>query len=317
VTAGAGQPGIERTAVAPVVPVPNLEEQVGRRGRPRVTRGRVLFGIALAGLSAIFLFPFLWLVSASLKTRVEVMNNELIPDPIQWGNYAEIFQRAPVFDWLINSVTVGILAATAVTLSSALVAFGFAYFRFPFRNVLFGLVLASMMLPGAVMMVPTFLIWNEVGKVAPAVGVNTLTPLWAMNLFGSAFYIFLLRQFFLGLPRELFEAARVDGASYLTMWRKIAVPLTWPALIVVFVFELKASWTDLMKPLIYIRDVELFTLPRGLKLLVDRFNITAGGEGEMQLVMAGAVIVTIPMIIIFFLGQRYFVEGIATTGRKG
>ena len=126
-----------------------------------------------------------------------------------------------------------------------------------------------------------------------------------------------LRQFFLGIPRELFEAARVDGASHLRMFWSVAMPLTRAALIVVFIFELKASWTDLLKPLIYIRDVDLFTLPRGLQLLVAQFDITSGGEGEMQLVMAAAVIITLPMIIVFFLGQRYFVEGIATTGRKG
>jgi multiple sugar transport system permease protein len=301
-------------AVAPPLAAGRTEE---RHGKPVLTLSRVVFLVALVLVSVLFLYPFLWLVSASLKTRQTVFDNQLIPNTFQWNNYAEIWQRAPIFHWLINSTTVSILAAGTVTLSSALVAFGFAYFRFPFRNVLFGLVLASMMLPGAVMMVPQFLIWKTVGDVAPPLGLNTLTPLWAMNLFGSAFYIFLLRQFFLGLPREVFEAARVDGANYFAMWRKIAVPLTLPALIVVFIFELKASWTDLLKPLIYVRDVDLFTLPRGLQLLVSQFDITAGGEGEMQLVMAAAVIVTLPMIIVFFLGQRYFVEGIATTGRKG
>jgi multiple sugar transport system permease protein len=301
-------------AVAPPIAAPRAETT---QTRPAITLSRVLFLVGLVLVSVLFIYPFVWLVSASLKTRETVFNNQLIPDQVQWGNYADIWQRAPIFHWLINSTTVSVLAAGAVTLSSALVAFAFAYFRFPFKNILFGLVLASMMLPGAVMMVPTFLIWKTVGEVAPPLGLNTLTPLWAMNLFGSAFYIFLLRQFFLGLPREVFEAARVDGANYFTMWRKIAVPLTLPALIVVFIFELKASWTDLLKPLIYVRDVDLFTLPRGLQLLVAQFDITAGGEGQMQLVMAAAVIVTLPMIIVFFLGQRYFVEGIATTGRKG
>jgi multiple sugar transport system permease protein len=303
----------------PVPPLAPATTTTRREVRPRerLTIGRIGFMAALIGVSVLFLYPFVWLVSASLKTRQDVMNNELIPNPVQWQNYVEIFNRVPIADWLVNSVTVSLLAAVTVTLSSALVAFGFAYFRFPGRGVLFGLVLASMMLPGAVTMVPTFLIWDRIGDVAPALGTNTLTPLWAMNLFGSAFYIFLLRQFFLGLPREVFEAARVDGANYFSMWRRIAVPLTLPALIVVFIFELKASWTDLLKPLIYIRDIDLFTLPRGLKLLVDQFNISAGGEGEMQLVMTGAVIVTVPMIIVFFLAQRYFVEGIATTGRKG
>jgi multiple sugar transport system permease protein len=307
---------IEQAVGGPAVPAAPARPVEREHGRSRITVGRIGFVVVLILLSALFLLPFVWLVSASLKTRAEVFNSDWIPNPAQWQNYVDIWKVAPVFNWLVNSVTVGILAAVCVTFSSALVAFAFAYFRFPFRNLLFGFVLASMMLPGAVTMVPTFLIWDNVGKVVPALGVNTLTPLWAPNLFASAFYIFLLRQFYLGLPREVFEAARVDGAGYFGMWRRIAIPLVWPALIVVFIFELKASWTEFIRPLIYIRDVNLFTLPRGLKLLLDQFSIH-GGEGEIQLLMAGAVIVTLPIIIIFFLGQRYFVEGIATTGRKG
>jgi multiple sugar transport system permease protein len=211
--------------------------------------------------------------------------------------------------WFLNSVIVSGLAALTVTLSSALVAFGFAYFRFPYRNVVFGFVLATMMLPGAVTMIPTFLIWKSLGFY------NTLVPLWAGNLFASAFYIFMLRQFFMGLPRDLFEAARVDGASYFRMWRSVALPLTKPALIVVFIFELRASWTDLVKPLIFLRDVDLFTLPRGLLSIIASSSIT--GEGHFELLMAAAVITTVPMLVLFFLGQRYFVEGIATTGSKG
>jgi multiple sugar transport system permease protein len=297
----------------------DLERQpaaVATAGRPVITPKRILFVVVLIGLSLLFLFPFFWLLSASLKTRADVFNGEWIPDPVQWDNYVRIWQVAPVLNWTFNSVVTSMLAAGTVTISSALVAFGFAYFRFPFRNAIFGLVLATMMLPGAVTMVPLYLIWDSIGKVAPPLGVNTLTPLWAGNLFGSAFYIFLLRQFFLGLPREVFEAARVDGAGYLRMWRSIALPLTFPALVVVFIFELKAAWTDFLKPLIYLRDTNLFTLPRGLKILLDTFSIH-GGEGDIQLIMAGAVLVTLPMIVIFFLGQRYFVEGIATTGRKG
>jgi multiple sugar transport system permease protein len=196
-----------------------------------------------------------------------------------------------------------------VTFSSALVAFGFAYFRFPHRDLVFAVVLGSMMLPGAVTMIPTFLIWDFLGWN------NTLVPLWAGNLFASPFYIFLLRQFFLGLPRELFDAARVDGAGYLRMWWSVALPLTRAALIVVFVFELKAAWTDLVKPLIFLRDVATYTLPRGLKAIIDSSNI--GGELHFELLAVGGVLVTVPMIVIFFLGQRYFIEGIATTGSTG
>ena len=211
--------------------------------------------------------------------------------------------------WFVNSVVVALAAALAVTSRARMVAFGFAYFRFPGRNVLFGLVLATMMLPTAVTMIPVYLIWNSVGLA------TTQVPLWAANLFGSAFYIFLLRQFFLGLPRDLFEAARIDGASYWGLFWRIAVPLCKPALIVTFVFELKASWSDLLKPLIYLRDDDLFTIPRGLKAISDQFG--QAGEQQWEIVLAGSVITTLPMVIVFFLGQRYFIEGIATQGRKG
>ena len=271
---------------------------------------QVLQLVALGIATVVFVFPFVWLFSASLKTRATVLNNELFSE-WRFENYTHLFEIVPVGNWFFNSAVVGILAAVTVTFSSALVAFAFAYFRFPKRDLIFGLVLATTMLPGAVVMIPNFLIWDTLGWT------NTLVPLWAGNLFGSAFYIFLLRQFFLGIPRELFEAARVDGASYPRMWWSVALPLTRAALIVVFVFELKASWTDLMKPLIFLRDTALYTLPLGLQSLISRFNPTAGGEGEFQYVMAASVLITLPMIIMFFLAQRYFVEGIATTGSKG
>jgi multiple sugar transport system permease protein len=270
---------------------------------------KVAFFAILIGFTILFVYPFIWLVSASLKPGAEVFNGELIPDPVVWENYPELFNLTRMANWTWNSTYVSLLAAVTVTASSALVAFAFAYFRFPYRNVVFGIVLASMMLPGAVTMIPNFLIWDALGWT------NTHVPLWAGNLFASPFYIFLLRQFFLGLPRELFDAARVDGANYLRMWWSVALPLTRAALIVVFVFELKAAWTDLVKPLIFLRDVPLYTLPRGLKAVIDSPSI--GGERHFELLAVGGVIVTVPMLIIFFLGQRYFLEGIATTGSTG
>ena len=293
-------PGIERPAAVATTRRPlsirNLASRIG-------------FLALLAFFTVLFVYPFIWLVSASLKPGAEVFNGELIPNPVMWENYSRLFQLTSMAKWGVNSIYVSLLAAITVTFSSALVAFAFAYFRFPYRNAVFGIVLASMMLPGAVTMFPNFLIWNALGYV------NTLEPLWAANLFASPFYIFLLRQFFLGLPRELFDAARVDGANYLRMWWSVALPLTRAALIVVFVFELKAAWTDLVKPLIFLRDVSLFTLPRGLKAVID--NPSIGGERHFELLAVGGVIVTIPMIVIFFLGQRYFLEGIATTGSTG
>ncbi len=277
--------------------------------RVRGTLIKAVFLFLLVLCTILFLAPFIWLVSASLKTRAEVFNNELLPNPVAWQNYIYVWQAAPMLTWLRNSLVVGVLASAAVTVSCSLIAFGFSYFRFRGRDTLFGLVLATMMLPGVVTMIPVFLVWRSLGQI------NTLTPLWASNLFGSAFYIFMIRQFYLGLPRELFEAARVDGASYFDLWRVIALPLTRTALIVVFIFEFKASWTDLVKPLIYLQNTNLFTLPLGLKSILDQFG--QGGEMQWEVVLAASVIVTVPMIIIFFIGQRYFMDGIATTGIKG
>jgi multiple sugar transport system permease protein len=271
--------------------------------------GKFLFGAVLLFFTVLFVYPFIWLISASLKPPAEVFHTTFIGSEIRWDNYTRLFEMQPIARWALNSLLVTFLAATTVTFSSALVAFAFAYFRFPFRNQIFFIVLATMMLPGAVLMIPQFLIWDYLGFN------NTLYPLWAGNLFGSAFYVFLLRQFFLGLPRELFEAARVDGASYLRMWWSIALPLTRAALIVVFIFELKVAWTDLVRPLIFLRDLHLFTLPRGLKAMID--NPAIGGQQQWELLAAGSVIVTVPMIVIFFIFQRYFVEGIATTGSTG
>ncbi|HEY6054457.1 MAG TPA: carbohydrate ABC transporter permease, partial [Gaiellaceae bacterium] len=274
--------------------------------------------VLLTGVSLLFMYPFLWAISASLKPRNDVFDNRLIPKHFRPWNYVEVFkgvpdiaQGAPFGLWFWNSIWIGVAAAAAVTVSSALVAFAFAYFRFPLRNFLFGCVLGSMMLPGAVTMIPTYLVWNKIHLT------GTQYPLWAGNLFASAFYIFLMRQFFLGIPRELFEAARVDGDNYFTMFWRIAVPLAKPAMIVTAVFEFKASWTDLMKPLIYLRDDHQFTVPRGLFALLGVYGPSGGGHGDYQVIIAATVVATIPMIIIFFLGQRYFIEGIATSGRKG
>ena len=336
-TAGAG-------TVSPRVPPALLGRVLSRRRRWERAEGprfsglkNLLFLVVLAGISVLAIYPFLWLISASLKPQGDVFDNRLIPRDWQW-NYTgdpsplpgdeKLFALPdiPILTWFFNSVWIGVLAAVLVALSSAIVAFAFAYFRFPGRNALFALILATMMLPGAVTMIPVYLLWNrlsvltsEGGALAflPHIGVNTQYPLWAPNLFGSAFYIFLLRQFFLGIPRDLFEAARIDGDSYWTMFRRIAIPLAKPALIVVFIFEFQAQWFDLLKPLIYLRDVALFTMPLGLKTILDQQGAGGGGEGRWEIIMAGTVVTVLPMIVLFAIFQRHFVQGIATQGRKG
>jgi multiple sugar transport system permease protein len=288
---------VEQAAAEPPV------KQVGNRSL------RWLLYLVMAAVTLVFIYPFIWLISASFKPRGEVFDNKLIPETFTFDNYIQVWTQAPLALWLFNTLLVTVLATITVTISSAMVAWGFSYFRFKGRNLLFGVVLATMMLPGAVTMIPTYLIWNALGQV------GHLTPLWAGNLFGSAFYIFLLRQFFLGLPRDLFEAARIDGASNWQIFSRIALPLTKPALIVVGLFEFQAAWTDLMRPLIYLRDSDTFTVPRGLKSLLDQFGF--GGEWHWEIIITASVITTVPMIILFFLGQRHFVQGIATTGSKG
>ncbi len=293
------QPDLTRLAIGQPVDLP---------AKPRRRRPPWLALLGLSVMTVLFLYPFVWLVSASLKNRAYVFNNALLPRPFAPENYVTVWEKVPMLLWLGNSVIVGLAAAITVTASSAFVAFGFAHFRFPARRPLFGLVLATMMLPTAVTIVPVFLEWHALGLE------STQVPLWAQNLFGSAFYIFLLRQFFLSMPRDVFEAAQLDGASYLRMFRSIALPLARPGLLVVFVFELKTSWTELMKPLIYLRDPNLYTLPRGLKAVLDRFG--QGGEAQWELVLAASVIATVPMILIFFAAQRYFLDGLMTTPRR-
>ncbi|NED99331.1 carbohydrate ABC transporter permease [Phytoactinopolyspora halotolerans] len=307
----AGPVGAERVEEpkVPPTPVQTPPRPPIRPRKPKVTVRKVLILAALSAFTLLFIYPFIWLLSASFKPRGEVFDNKLIPDTFVFENYINVWREAPMALWMWNTVFVTVLAAVTVTLSSALVAWGFAYFRFRGRNLLFGVVLATMMLPGAVTMIPVFLIWNNLGMV------DTLTPLWAKNLFGSAFYIFLLRQFFLGLPRDLFEAARIDGANNWTIFSRIAVPLTKPALIITMIFEFQVAWTDLLQPLIYLRDSSNFTVPRGLKALLDQYGF--GGNWHWEIVVTASVITTVPMIILFFLGQRHFVQGIATTGTKG
>jgi len=277
--------------------------------RPRGRVSRIVVGALLVVVTIAFVYPFVWLVSASLKPRSDVFDNRLIPETLTFDNYIEVWNAAPMGAWLLNTAFVTVMATITVTISSALVAWGFARYRFRGRNALFGLVLASMMVPGAATMIPTYLIWNSLGMV------GTLTPLWAGNLFGTAFYIFLLRQFFLGLPTELFDAAEMDGAGHWGVFWHVALPLTRPALVVVALFEFQAAWTDLMRGLIYLRDREDFTVPRGLKSMLDQFGF--GGEWHWELIVTASVITTVPMIIVFFLGQRQIIQGVATTGTKG
>ena len=289
--------------------------KVGQSRTSRFWRvpGQVIRWMLLIGVSLLFLYPLVWLVSASLKPRGEVFDNRLIPETFTPQNYVDVWEKLPLLAWVGNSILIAVLSAGLMTLSSSLVAFGFAYFRFPLKRLLFGLVLASMMLPGAVTLVPNYLIWKWLGWL------GTNVPLWGAALFGSGFYIFLMRQFYLSLPRDLFEAARVDGCSSFGLWRRIAFPLALPSSIIVFLFEFQASWQNFQGPLIYLSfgSPEQYTVPLGISYAMTQFSPTAGGQGDYQYVMVAALLVTLPIMVMFAFGQRYFIEGVATAGLKG
>ncbi|WP_144762726.1 carbohydrate ABC transporter permease [Curtobacterium sp. 9128] len=305
-------------AAASVVAAPESTRSEPR-GRPRRWyRPTSLIGKAVLWIVTIlfacgFLYPFAWLLSASFKPRGQVFDNSLIPHTFLPSNWVTVWDQLPLLSWIGNSLAIAILAAGFVAVSSSVVAFGFAYFKFPGRSFLFGLVLATMMLPTAVTMVPQYLIWKETGLL------GTWVPLFGANLFGSAFYIFLQRQFFLGLPRELFEAARIDGASYWGLFWRIAMPLSIPSFIIVFLFEFQASWNNLQGALIYLNggSTDGYTVPLGIAYAMTKFSPTNGGHGDYQFVMVASLVVTIPMLLLFAFGQRYFIEGVATQGRKG
>ena len=311
-TPGVAQPSPELGA-GTVVPAPKRSWWRRASASPKTFAGRVVLLVLSIGFGLLFLYPFVWLLAASFKPRGEVFDNALIPKTFLPENYAEVWNQLPLLSWMFNSISIALLAATAVAVSSSIVAFGFAYFRFPGRSLLFGLVLATMMLPGAVTMIPIYLIWKETGLL------GTWVPLWGMNLFGSAFYIFLQRQFYLGLPKELFEAARLDGASYWGLFWRIAMPLSIPSFVIVFLFEFQASWNNLQAALIYLNagSVDDFTAPLGIAYAMTKYSPSAGGQGDYQYVMVASLIVTVPMLILFAFGQRYFIEGVATQGRKG
>jgi multiple sugar transport system permease protein len=290
---------------------PTAPQRTTRRNGRQAARvaGRVLLYLGLILATLLFITPFIWLISNSLKDAAHAFDTNWIPQPsIEWANYARIFQEVPLLLMAKNSIIVSVLGVAAVVVSSSMIAFGLSRLRFPGSNLLFLIVLGTMMLPGAATMVPVFLIWKNLGLV------NTLYPLWLGNLFGSSFYIFMLRQFFLTIPQDLTEAARVDGASYYRIFWQIMLPLVAPALLAVAVFEFQAKWNDLMGPLLYIQNPDLRTLPLGLQLFVQQQGY---GQFRWELLFAASVVVTLPMIILFFLAQKQFIQGIATTGIKG
>lgn len=287
-------------------------------------------GIALVTilvLSVTMVVPLLWMVAISLKAPENVF--QLPPWSVDWkwsnyidawypfgrphytGNWwadvqAMLFEKESFWWYLWNTLVVTGLSVTGALLSSAVVAFGFARLKFPYRNSLFIIVIGTMMVPTQVTMIPTYILFSKIGWTNS--WLPLIVPAW---LGGGAYNIFLLRQFFMGIPHDLDEAAKIDGCSTFGIFWRIMLPLSMPALVTVGVFSIVWNWNDFLNPLIYLQDSSKFTLALGL----NQFRSLSGDK--TNLMMAAATVVLLPILVLFFAGQKYFIQGIATTGLKG
>ena len=263
--------------------------------------------ILLVVFALFFILPFLWIVSTSLKgdTQIFTIPPQWIPDAFHWENYIKVFERMPFLIYLKNSVFISVVTIIGTVLSSSLVAYSFACLNWPGRNALFVFILATMMLPFQVTMIPLFVLFKEFGWL------NTFKPLTIPAFFGGgAFNIFLLRQFFLTIPKDLIDSARIDGCSELRIYWKIVLPLAKPALATVAILTFMFTWNDFIGPLIYLSDKMKGTLALGLGMFVGQ-HVT-----EWSLLMAASVMMMIPMIAIFFFFQKYFIQAFTMSGLK-
>jgi multiple sugar transport system permease protein len=268
-------------------------------------------GLAFGGFFA--LVPFLWMVSTSLKTPAQlfVFPPTLVPNPLAPENYLEAWTALPFGTMALNSVFVTGLAMFGELLSASLVAYGFARFRFRFRNTLFLLMLSTMMLPWVVTLIPSFLIWKQFGAI------NTFDPLTVPALFAwGPMYIFLLRQFFLGVSKEIEEAAIVDGGNAIQVLWHVMLPLVKPVILAISLLSFQGNWNNFRLPLIYLyQPIERFTLPLGMQFF--QATVTAAEAPRWHYMMAMSTIMALPILIMFFLAQRQFIEGIQLGGVKG
>lgn len=285
---------------------------LGPRQRNALVRAACGYAV-LVVVAIILLGPLTWMVLTSLKAPGYEFTLSWIPDPVYWQNYVDIWTKRNFGVFFRNSVITTVLATTGSVLNASLVAYGFARLRFFGRDLLFFLLLSTLMLPAVVTLVPTFILFQQVGWF------NTFLPLIVPSWFGAgaygggAFYIFLMRQFYLTLPFELDEAARVDGASTLQIYWHVLLPLTTPALAAVAVFAFIGNWSDFLYPLVFLHSQDLWTIALALRSwMVPGEHGTAWGA-----LMTGSVLMVIPVAVVLFLAQRQFVRGISMSGLTG
>jgi multiple sugar transport system permease protein len=260
-------------------------------------------------VSIIFMLPFYWMLITALKTNTEVFTTPVQwwPSSLHWENFltAANYPGFPFLLFLWNSLYYSSMVTLGTVLSCAAVGYGFARLRFPGRDLLFIITISTLMIPSIVTFIPTFVIFKTLGWI------GGYAPLIVPSFFGSGLFIFMMRQFFLGLPKELDDAARVDGASEFRIFWQIMLPLVRPALLVMAVFTFLWTWQEFFGPLVYLQDTHKFPLSLGL------YAFRARRTTDWNLMMAGATMATLPLVIVFFIAQRYFLEGIKLTGIKG
>lgn len=278
------------------------------RPKQRDQAVKLAASVVMAFGSLVFMIPLLWTLSTALKGQEEIARDptRLLPAKPTLENFGEAWVALPFADFVLNTVFVTLVATAGTLLSASLVAFAFARLDFWGRGLLFGILLATMMLPGQVTMVPVFMIWRSFGAI------DTFVPLTVPAfLGGGAFNVFLMRQFFMTIPRELDEAMMLDGAGYFSIWWRLILPLSTPVLATVGIFSLIGNWDNFDGPLIYLNSPENYTVSIGLRLFQDSFGTNLG-----QL-MAATLIHILPMIVLFVAAQRFFVQGIVASGLGG
>ncbi|WP_420490589.1 carbohydrate ABC transporter permease [Neobacillus niacini] len=273
-----------------------------------VLKKSILPHAILMSVGFLFLVPFLWLFLTSLKTPDEIfaIPPKWLPSEWQWSNYTDATQAIPFFKYIWNTVVICLFSVAGQLLSAPLVAYGFAKMKFKGRNVLFYIMMATMILPYQVTMIPLYVLYTKMGIVENAPTLPLILP----NFFGAAFYIFLLRQFFMGIPNEYSESAKMDGASEFRIYWQIILPLSKPVLFTVALLTFLAAWSDYLGPLIYLNDPETWTLSLGLRGFIGSNQI------DWSMLMASATMFTVPIVILYFFVQRQFIEGISMTGFK-
>jgi multiple sugar transport system permease protein len=291
-----------------------LKPRVNLFGKGAV--GKTMAFITMVGISILFIIPFLWMVSTSLKASSDLAGTNWIPERFAWENFRDAFSFGMWPQWTMNTVIITVLCVFGELISSSLVAYSFSRLRWRGRDMLFSLVLATMMLPGVVTMIPQFVLFAKYpafGLQGSKIWINTFLPLIVPVFTGNAFYIFLLRQFMRAIPIELSEAARMEGAGEMRIWSDIVMPLTKPALATVAIFTFNGVWQEFMGPLLYLQSEKLYTLQLGLR----QFEAAAGGSPAWNWLMAASLLVMLPVLTVFVFFQQYFIEGISFSGMGG